>query len=303
MQAILQDLAMVGRLIRDYPLNQNLLDRGRAYGRFLAWQLRGRLGEGTLDAAFVNGTRLRTKRRLGGRLHYVLGLAEFHDMAFVAHLLRKDEVFADVGANIGAYSLVAAACAGARCVAFEPTSLAYRYLAENVALNRLQERIELQQCAVGAEAGSIRLTAGMGEVNHVLGSGESGESIQVPMVSLDGFFTGRTAPALIKIDVEGFEGAVVDGAAKLIGARKPLAMLMELAGHGARYGRDEGALRMSLIQRGYTLCAYDGLRRKLTQLDPVAPAVTYNLLFVRDFAAAQQRLREAPPFSLGPHRI
>jgi len=303
MQAILRDLAMVRRLIRDYPLNRGLLDRGRAYGRFLAWQIRGRMGEGTLDADFVNGTRLRTKRRLGGRLHYVLGLAEFHDMAFVAHLLRPDEVFADIGANIGAYSLVAAAAAGARCVAFEPTGLAYHYLAENVGLNHLQDHIELQQCAVGAEAGSIRLSAGMGEVNHVLGSGEAVESIQVPMVSLDGFFSQRTAPALIKIDVEGFEGAVVDGAAKLIAARRPLALLLELAGHGARYGRDEDALRMSLIQRGYALCAYDGLQRRLTRLDPAAPALTYNLLFVRDFEAAQQRLKQAPPFTLGTHRI
>jgi FkbM family methyltransferase len=303
MRAILRDLAMVQRLIGEYPLNRNLLDRSRAYGRFLDWQVRGRIGDGTLDARFVNGTRLRTKRRLGGRLHYVLGLAEFHDMAFVAHLLRPDEVFADVGANIGAYSLVAAACAGARCVAFEPTSLAYHYLFENVALNRLQERIELQQCAVGAEAGSIRLTAGMGEVNHVLEAGETGESIQVPMVSLDGFFFGRTPPALIKIDVEGFEGAVVDGAARLISARQPQALLMELAGHGARYGRDEAALRASLIERGYGLCAYDGLRRKLHRLDPMASHASYNLLFVRDFDAAQQRLREAAPFTLGHHRI
>jgi FkbM family methyltransferase len=302
MQAILRDLAMVQRLIGEYPLNRNLLDRSRAYARFLDWQVRGRIGDGTLDARFVNGTRLRTKRRLGGRLHYVLGLAEFHDMAFVAHLLRRDDVFADVGANIGAYSLVAAS-AGARCVAFEPTSLAYHYLFENVALNKLQERIELQQCAVGAEAGSIRLTAGMGEVNHVLEAGETGESIQVPMVSLDGFFSGCTPPALIKIDVEGFEGAVVDGAAQLISARRPLALLMELAGHGARYGRDEAALRASLIERGYGLCTYDGLQRKLHRLDPAASYTSYNFLFVRDFDMAQQRLREAAPFTLGRHRI
>ena len=303
MQAILKDFAMVARLIHGHPLNRGLLDRGRAYGRFLDWQLRGRMGEGTLDAAFVNGTRLRTKRRLGGRLHYVLGLAEFHDMAFVAHLLRADEVFADVGANIGAYSLVAAACASARCVAFEPTQLAYRYLAENVSLNHLQQRIELQQCAVGAEAGSIRLTAGMGEVNHVLEAGETGESVEVPMVTLDGFFGGRTPPTLIKIDVEGFESAVVEGAVRLIGSHAPRALLMELAGHGARYGYDESRLRASLVQRGYSLCSYDALRRELTRLDPAAPALSYNLLFVRDFAAAQQRLREAPPFTLGRHRI
>jgi hypothetical protein len=143
----------------------------------------------------------------------------------------------------------------------------------------------------------------MGEVNHVLEAGETGESVEVPVVSLDGFFSGRTPPSLIKVDVEGFESPVVEGAARLISSHAPRALLMELAGHGARYGHDEGALRASLMQRGYVLCSYDGLRRELTRLDPAAPALSYNLLFVRDFAAAQQRLREAPPFTLGRHRI
>lgn len=303
MHLILQDLAMVRGLIRGYPLNRSLSDQARGYARFLSWQLWGRLGEGVLDAAFVNGTRLRTRRRVGGRLHYVLGLAEFHDMAFVAHLLREDEVFADVGANIGAYSLMAAACAGARCVAFEPASLAYHLLTENIALNGLQDRIEPHRCAVGAEPGSLRLTARMGEVNHVLRAGDTGLAEEVEMISLDEFFTGRTPPALVKMDVEGFESAVVKGAARLIDGRQPLAMVIEQADCGAHYGYDEAALPASLIKRGYSRCAYDGLRRELTRLDLAAPAPSYNLLFVRDFDRAQQRLHEASPFSLGRHRI
>jgi FkbM family methyltransferase len=302
MRAVLQDIAGVARLIRDYPLNRNALDRGRAWGRFLAWQALGRLTPDTLEAPFVNGTRLRVKRRLGGRLHYVLGMAEFDDMAFVAHLLRPGEVFADVGANIGAYSLVAAA-AGARCVAFEPAPQARRYLEQNVASNGLADRIELQACAVGAAAGSISVTAGMGEINHVLRAGESTETLQVPMASLDGFFAGRTPPVLIKIDVEGFETEVVRGADGLLAARKPLALLLEMTGHGARYGYDEAALRRDLVARGYALCRYEALSRRLHRLDPAAGPLPYNLLFIRDPEEAQRRLREAAPLTLGRHRI
>lgn len=302
MQAVFRDIAGVGQLIRAYPLNRNALDRGRAWGRFLAWQALGRLRPDALTTPFVNGTRLKVKRRLGGRLHYVLGLAEFDDMAFVAHLLRRDEVFADVGANIGAYSLMAAA-AGARCVAFEPAARAYRYLADNVAMNGLTDRIELQACAVGAAPGSITLTAGMGEINHVLRAGESIETTQVEMVSLDTFFAARTPPTLIKIDVEGFETEVVRGTAGLIAARKPLALLLEMTGHGARYGYDEAALRRELARQGYAPCRYEALTRRLHGLDPDAAELPYNLIFIRDLDEAGRRVRDAAPFTLGRHRI
>lgn len=301
MADILRDIGDVMRLIRTYPLYESPLDRGRAVGRFLSWQVRGRLNPDGLDMPFINGARLRVKRRLGGRLHFVLGLAEPDDMAFVAHLLRPGEVFADVGANIGAYTVMAGAGAQARCVAFEPAERAWRYLQENVDLNNLEVLVEVQAMAVGAKAGTLTLTAGMGEINHVLRAGEEAESVQVPMVSLDGFFTDRTPPTLIKIDVEGFETEVVHGARELLRRREPLALLVELAGLGERYGYDESALKSELQGYGYTACSYSARERRLSPSQPAAQS--YNLIFVRDLELAQRRLSSAEAFTLGKHRI
>jgi len=302
MRAIFRDLAGVNRLIRDYPLNRGVLGRGRAYVRFLAWQVLGRLKPEGFDMGFVNGTRLRVKRRLGGRLHYVLGLAEFDDMAFVAHLLRRDEVFVDVGANIGAYTVMAAAAAGTRCVAFEPSDKAYRYLRHNITLNRLEPQVDAEQLAVGAAPGKLTLTAGMGEVNHVLRAGESAESFQTDMTSLDSFFAGRAPPALIKVDVEGFETEVIHGAGGLLKDRVPLALLLEAAGLGRQYGYDEAALHAEIERQGYLACAYTAAGRRLEPLRSDASR-TSNVIFVRDLAEARARLAEAPPFRLGRHRI
>jgi len=302
MAGVIGDIRDVMRLIKTYPLYGSSLERGRAMGRFLAWQVLGRLNPDGLDMPFVNGSRLRVKRRLGGRLHYVLGLAEPDDMAFVAHLLRPGEIFADVGANIGAYSVMAAAGAGARCVAFEPVERARSYLRQNVELNRLQALVEVQALAVGAKAGSLVLTAGMGEVNHVLRAGEHAESVQVPMVSLDGFFKDRQPPTLIKIDVEGFETEVIHGARQLLRRREPLALLIELAGHGARYGYDETALIEEIRDLGYAACTYSASERRLSEMRASGER-SYNLLFVRDIAAARQRLGSADRFSLRKHRI
>lgn len=304
MLAILRDVTGVARLIRRHPLITTGADRRRAFRRFLAWQLAGRAHGGALSMDFVNHTRLLVKRHLGGRLHYVLGLAEFDDMAFVAHVLRPGELFADVGANIGAYTLMAAACGGAKVVAFEPAERAARYLTDNVALNGLQARVEICRKAVGATPGTIALTAGMGEINHVLLTDETAETVQVDVVTLDGFFAGREPPAVVKIDVEGFETEVMRGAARLLAARQPLAFLIELAGLGARYGHDEGAVRAELAKHGYIACAYQGMARKLTRLAERGNGRdSSNALYVRDFDELQARLQSAPPFALNDRSI
>lgn len=301
MGGIVQDLAGVMHLIDAYPLYRGPVDKGRAVGRFLAWQVLGRLRRDGMDMRFVNDTRLRVKRRLGGRLHYVLGLAEVDDMAFVAHLLRRDELFVDVGANIGAYSVLAAVAAGARCLAFEPAELAYRYLLLNVALNGLEPRVEVQRMAVGAAPGKLRLTAGMGEVNHVLREGEDAASFQIDMTSLDAFCAGREPPVAIKIDVEGFETEVLHGAKGLLRKRVPLAVLAELVGWGERYGYDEAALRGEMEGYGYTACSYDALTRTLKPL--TGPVGLSNTLFVRDLAEARARIESAEAFTVGRYRI
>lgn len=301
---IMSDIALVVRLIREHPLYTTGRERRAAFKRFLAWQVAGRAHAGSLCMDYVNGTQLLVKRRLGGRFPYVFGIPEFDDLIFVAHLLRKGEPFADVGANVGVYSVLAAASAGAQCEAFEPSPRAFRYLQDNVALNRLQDRITLHPCAVGASAGRIQMTVAMGENNHVSAAGDRGEPVDVEVVTLDGFYASRPPPLLLKMDVEGYETAVVDGAERLLSAHKPLALIVELAGVGPRYGFDEEKLHRRLVGFGYTACSYTALRRRL---DPFDPALRYagstNVLFVRDLDEAKRRVQDAPPVEFGNYRI
>jgi len=292
------------RLIRGNPLFTRPRERWRAFGRFLAWQVMGRVHGGAISMDYVNHSKLLVRRRLGGRLHYVLGLAEFDDMAFVAHLLRKDDVFADVGANIGAYTVMAAVSSGVCCIAFEPATRAFGLLKDNIAFNRLEKSVVAVQAAVGAEAGRISLTAAMGEVNHVLREGEGGDSFSIEMVSLDGFFSGRPPPTLIKIDVEGFESEVIRGCDRLLAEQAPLALVVERAGHGAQYGYDEAVLDAAILRKGYTACSYDGLGRVLTSRENgrVAHELS-NTLYVRDIDEVRERLQSAPVFTLGDREI
>ena len=70
-------------------------------------------------------------------------LPEWEHMCFVCDFIRPGDTFVDVGANVGTYSLLAAAIPDVRIVAFEPSTLASRRLQENVDLNGLRARVEV----------------------------------------------------------------------------------------------------------------------------------------------------------------
>lgn len=63
---------------------------------------------------------------------YYVGLHEFEDMAFAIHLLREDDTFVDVGANLGSYSLLASGVTKANSIAFEPVPTTYNRLIDNI---------------------------------------------------------------------------------------------------------------------------------------------------------------------------
>ena len=66
------------------------------------------------------------------------GLAEFADMAFVLHVLRAGDLFVDIGANAGAYTLLASSVAGAKTTCFEPVPATYaRLLTINPAIKNI----------------------------------------------------------------------------------------------------------------------------------------------------------------------
>jgi Met-10+ like-protein len=88
------------------------------------------------------------------------GLHEFAEMAFTLHLLRPGDLFADIGANVGSYTVLAAGVCGARVVAVEPGPAAGAALAKNIALNRLGDRVSVAAVALGTPLESWRSARG-----------------------------------------------------------------------------------------------------------------------------------------------
>ena len=123
-----------------YIWNHPVSSRNRlsAFSRFIAWQLRSRLSPNPLIYDWISGSKFYARAGESGITGNIYcGLHEFSDMTFMLHLLRPGDVFFDVGANAGSYTILAGKVAGASGIAFEPVESTHQRLAKNIELNEI----------------------------------------------------------------------------------------------------------------------------------------------------------------------
>ena len=286
------------RGIARHPLNRR--SKPAAMWNFCVSQVAVRLVPGDIAVPFPNGTKLMINPRMKGAAHFITpGLCEFEEMSFVMHFLRPGELFVDAGANVGAFTVLASGVAGAKSIAFEPGVSSHEFLRRNVGINALHDRVTTHQLALGSERGVARFTENLGTENHVSQNGDLSGTNEVQVATLDAMLEGLL-PVLIKIDVEGFETKVMAGAARTLRQPSLQALIMERANNGAAFGFDEDALHREIRALAFTPCAYDPWSRTLSRLPDDAMG---NLIYVKDFAAAQRRLKEAAPYQFGGFKI
>ncbi len=284
------------RFITSHPLNRE--HKHRALLRYAKWQIGSRIVPGAVVFDWINGSRFLVRAGETGLTGNVYtGLHEFNEMAFLLHVLREDDVFVDVGANVGSYSILACSVVGARAYAFEPIPQTHSRLVDNLRLNRIEDRVICPNIGIGAKAGSFVFTADGDTVNHVLADGESNRnSVKVAMATLDSILA-QQSPALIKIDVEGFEMPVLKGAEATLSKDSLHAVIMELNGSGDRYGFDENHILEMMLGYGFKTYAYDPFRRTLISLE--GKNVTEgNTLFIKTQSYVADRIKNAPRFSV-----
>ena len=290
---LLTKVAGALRAIANHPTNRN--HRIKSVFKYGFVQIAAHLVPGDVCVEFPNHTRLLVSPHMKGAAHYIMPrLCEFEEMAFVMHYLRPGDVFADVGANVGAFTILAAGVAGARVVAFEPSPDTFAMLARNILLNNLQDRARPVHAVAARAEGQVQFSVGLGTENHVAaGTAEAG-SIAVRATTLDKELAANP-PNLLKVDVEGFETEVFAGATNTLRLPGLSAIVMEKNDLGSRYGFDEDRLHREIRDCGFVPCKYEPFARRLISTSVQAPS---NIIYTRDVAAANERLRTAPPFTL-----
>jgi FkbM family methyltransferase len=284
---LLSTLAFILR----HPLNRNR--KAAALSRFARWQLGSRLLPGSVAVPFVDSTRLLIKPGMTGATGNVYtGLHEFEDMAFALHALRPGDLFADVGANVGSYTILAAGASGADCASFEPSPVTFAHLLDNIRLNHLESKVTAKNIGIGASAGVLAFTSGLDTVNHIVAEHEIvSNAIEVPVEPLDAVLSGSLL-TIMKIDVEGFETEVLNGAGHTMAGSSLLAVIMELNGSGLRYGYDEEKIHRRMRDWGFKPARYEPVERTIVIRD--SRSTVGNTLYVRNLEALRDRVRTAP---------
>jgi FkbM family methyltransferase len=284
------------RFIATHPLSKGC--EIQSILRFARWQIGSRLIKGMVIHDWVGGSRFLVRHGDTGLTGNVYtGLHEFADMGYLLHVLRASDLFVDVGANLGSYTILACAAIGARGFAFEPAPETYHRLVENVRLNRAEERVKCLNVGVGRAECVVKFLNGSDTTNHIAAADEHGvDTINVRICTLDAALDGES-PAVAKIDIEGYEEPALEGAQNMLGSASLHTVIMELNGSGRRYGHDESRILMMMSDHGFKAYSYDPLERKLQELGRRRVA-SGNTLFVRNLALVSERIASAPKVSV-----
>lgn len=243
-----------------------------AYWRYVRWQIESRLRHQVV-VDWVGGAKLAARNGMTGATGNIYcGLHEFTDMAFLLHLLRPGDVFVDVGANIGSYTTLASAVCGAHSMAVEPDPETASFLKANVEINKISERVVIFECAVGASSGTVEFTIGQDTTNKVA-DGTTGLPTRIVQVrSLDQIVEG-TSPTLIKLDVEGYEPQVFEGAHDTLRRSSLLAVITET---------ENLQIHSLLAGNGFVRASYDPFTRTIVPCESVdLSSGSNNALYAR----------------------
>ena len=274
----LRRLARTLAFVTRHPLTRN--DPLAALARFARWQVASRLRE-EIEVPWIGEARLAVRRGMTGATGNIYcGLHEFADMAFLLHLLRPGDLFIDVGANVGSYTILATKVCGASTLAFEPDPGTAQALRRNIRINGGGGLATVHACALGARSGEVAFTTGLDTMNRVSARPRETSRV-VPLETMDSVLAGRE-PTLIKLDVEGYEEEVLDGARHALRSKRLLAVETEL-----RSPRVDALL----MAAGFVPAGYHPFERSLTR-EPATGAA--NALYVRELPVIEARVAASP---------
>lgn len=243
---------------------------------------------------------LRIKLYYDSTLSYLIYFSEFEkaEQHFTKVFLRQGDVFVDVGANIGLFSLIASRIVGekGKVYAFEPARTTFRRLNENLELNNISNTKAIRR-ALSDKKGKQTLRVSLDGYDAWNSFGASlpgthavGETVD--LVTLDQFCDEHDLVDrlnMVKIDVEGWEKYVLQGAEKILASERAPLLMVEFAKDCVRKaGTSCQELYEQIASFGYTLYQYDAESNQLTKEKPGREYEYINLICLKSEQAKQR---------------
>jgi FkbM family methyltransferase len=259
------------RLILSHPLAKK--NKVEALKRFFYYQISKLFNPYPIVYAFTDKSKLIVEKGMTGATGNIYcGLHEFEDMAFLLHFLRPGDLFVDVGANVGSYTVLASGHVGSNTISIEPVPSTFKRLQNNLTINYLGALVKTHNLGIGSKQGTLKFTSNLDTVNHVATDSTGTDVIEVKVEALDNLLDGFH-PSLIKIDVEGFETEVLRGASEVLNDDTLKAIIIELNGSGKKYGFSDQDVHSFLLSKNFSAYKYNPFNKSLIGLRNMAAII------------------------------
>lgn len=178
------------------------------------------------------------------------GLYDYNNMSLLKRLMQNDIVFFDIGANIGAFSIVASEYSGSVIHSFEPHPNTFLRLNKNITENN-RKNIFSHNFAVSNVDEFVLLSDTPGSsTTHIVPEQSINNTLQVQSVRIDSFCNKENIiPNIVKIDVEGYELSVLEGFGSFL--RKIDVIFVEINGLSDARGFGEEKIVSLLADNGF----------------------------------------------------
>jgi FkbM family methyltransferase len=226
-----------------------------------------------------------------GNYHSIL--QEASDSIFLLHFLNDTDTFLDVGANVGHYTLLASVIKNTHVIAIEPIHATFNRLKCNIEINAVQNLVNSFNIGLSDKEGELTFSANLHTTNRVI---NNGLGVKVRVKTIDDLCQDKVINA-IKIDVEGFEWFVLNGAKEILKSTDLNVIVIELNNSGIEFGIQDNQIVTLLNSYGFLQYEYDFFEKKLLQLDSKNNK-QFNTIFIKDIHFVQNRIRKCPKIKI-----
>lgn len=239
--------------------------------------------------------------RLSELIRY--GDFERSERTFALRFLRPNDVFVDIGANVGLYTILAAGLVspGGRVISFEPCHRTYSRLVENIRRNGYRH-VSCVNAALSDSPGVATLYAQMDDKDawNSLCTPENPQAVnpeQITTLTWDDYSAEHGLQdriALMKIDVEGWEETVLRGAKQALLSPGAPVLQVEFCEENARMANSScESVFDALLRLGYKVYEYDADENHLKAVPKEAAMGNRNLYALKDLDSVLSRLNSA----------
>ena len=225
-----------------------------------------------VKVVFPHGKKVRMRSVYGEGLYFwldkhtdngfVLGFYEQELAELLSHYIRKDNVFYDLGAHWGYFTILASKFVGTKgkVYAFEPMPQNFLRLEQNIRINNVKNIAPLN-VAVSDKKRTIKFSNSEDTFANTYINTNEENFVEVKAISLDQFTLEKSVlpPHFIKIDVEGAEIDVLIGAERLIKEHGPM---IHLSTHDVHLKGVDEKCKLWMYDNGYgmkKLSSKDGI--------------------------------------------